>query len=136
MIMSVRIRQSCRDQGSEAVETAVLAAVVLVALISVVQAGLWWHTRSLCHHAAALGLHAARAYAADPAAGRAAAARFLHRAPNAAADPLITVTGTEGEVSVQVSATAPHLLPLPINFRATQTATGARERFTTPGGIR
>ncbi|WP_263249582.1 TadE/TadG family type IV pilus assembly protein [Saccharopolyspora rosea] len=117
-------------------ETAVLAAVVLVTLISVVQAGLWWHTRSLCHHAAALGLHAARAYAADPAAGRASAAQFLHRTPNAAADPLITVTGTDREVSVQVSATAPHLLPLPIDFRATQTATGARERFTTPGGSR
>ena len=127
--MTVHTRPS--EHGSKTVEFAVLAAVVLVLVLTVVQAGLWWHTRSLCHHAAATGLHAARAYRADPAAGHAAAAEFLHRAPHAATAPEITVTDSGQEVTVRVAATAPHLLPLPLQLRLTQSATGARERFTT-----
>ncbi|WP_304621299.1 TadE/TadG family type IV pilus assembly protein [Saccharopolyspora sp. 6V] len=133
--MSVHTRLIYSDRGSETVETAVLVGLALVLLVSVVQAGLWWHTRSLCQHAAATGLHAARTYNATPGAGEHAAADFLTRAPNAATDPTTSVETAAEAVMVRVSATAPRVLPIPgLEFRVTRTATAERERFTTPGG--
>ncbi|WP_243793809.1 TadE/TadG family type IV pilus assembly protein [Saccharopolyspora gloriosae] len=133
--MSVHTRHTYLDRGSETVETAVLAGVALVLLVSVVQAALWWHTRSLCHHAATTGLHAARIYTATPGAGERAAADFLTRAPNAATDPTTSVEANADAVTVRVTATAPRALPIPgLEFRVTRSATAEQERFTTPGG--
>ncbi|MEY8042746.1 TadE family protein [Saccharopolyspora cebuensis] len=133
--MTLHARPPWSDRGSETVETAVLIGIALVLLLSVVQAGLWWHTRSLCLHAATTGLTAARALHAPPGAGQRAAAEFLHRAPNAATDPTITVNATPETATVRVTASAPRVLPIPgLQFRVTQSAHGARERFTTPGG--
>ncbi|MCA1229549.1 TadE/TadG family type IV pilus assembly protein [Saccharopolyspora sp. 6M] len=132
--MTVHTRHTCSDRGSETVETAVLAGLALVLLVSIVQAALWWHTRSLCQHAATTGLHAARAYNATPGAGEHAAADFLTRAPNAATDPTTSVETAAEAVMVRVSATAPRVLPIPgLEFRVTRTATAEQERFTTPG---
>lgn len=123
------------ERGSETVETAVLIGLALVVMISVVQAALWWHTRSLCLHAASTGLQVARSWGADPGAGEQAAGSFLARAPSAATSPATTVETTATEVTVRVSATAPQVLPIPgLHFRVTQSANAARERFTTPGG--
>ncbi|MBK0870215.1 pilus assembly protein [Saccharopolyspora sp. HNM0986] len=133
--MTVHTRHT--DRGSETVETAVLAGLAVVLLLSVVQAGLWWHTRNLCLHAAATGLQASRALHATPDAGERAAAEFLHRAPNAASDPATIVSASATEVSVRVSATAPRVLPIPgLDFRVHETASAAQERFTTPGETR
>ena len=133
--MTVHTRHLTAERGSETVETAVLIGLALALLVSVVQAGLWWHTRTLCLHAAATGLQAARTLHATPEAGQQAASAFLTRAPNAATDPVATVSTTSGNVVVEVSATAPHLLPIPgLEFRLSQTASATREAFTTPGG--
>ena len=132
--MTVHTRHLTAERGSETVETAVLIGLALVLLVSVVQAGLWWHTRTLCLHAAATGLQAARTLHAAPGAGEQAATAFLHRAPNAATDPTAVVSASPTEVTVQVSATAPRLLPIPgLRWRLTESASAARERFTTPG---
>ncbi|GAB2677277.1 hypothetical protein GCM10027271_42630 [Saccharopolyspora gloriosae] len=132
--MSVHTRHNYSDRGSETVETAVLAGLALVLLVSIVQAALWWHTRSLCQHAAATGLHAARTYHSTPDAGEHAATDFLTRAPNAATDPTTNVDASAEAVTVRVSATAPRLLPIPgLEFRVTRTATAERERFTIGG---
>ncbi|WP_338600516.1 TadE/TadG family type IV pilus assembly protein [Saccharopolyspora sp. SCSIO 74807] len=133
--MTVHTRHLSPERGSETVETAVLVGLALVLLVSVVQAGLWWHTRTLCLHAAATGLQTARTLHATPGSGQRAAAEFLNRAPSAATDPVTRVSATSSDVVVEVSATAPRVLPIPgLEFRLTQAASATREAFTTPGG--
>ena len=135
--MTVHTRHINADRGSETVETAVLVGLALALLVSVVQAGLWWHTRTLCLHAAATGLQAARTLHATPGSGQQAATEFLARTPTAATDPVTRVSASGSDVIVEVSATAPRVLPLPgVEFRLTQAASAAREAFTTPGGAR
>ena len=135
MTPSTRVPLRVSDRGSTAVETAVLVGLALVLLLTVVQAGLWWHTRSLCLHAAQHGLHTARLAGASLGSGDAAAREFLARSPSAARDAVVTTTRSGDELVVRVEAAPPRILPIPgLDPRTDAIARAQRERFTTPGG--
>ncbi|MGW5643673.1 TadE/TadG family type IV pilus assembly protein [Saccharopolyspora sp. NPDC003762] len=122
------------DRGSVAVEFAVLAPLALVLLMSVLQAGLWWHTRALCLSAAQHGVHAARTVTGTAGHAHAAATGFLTRAAPLAAQPAVTADVDTRSVTVRVSATAPQVLPIPgLAWRVEQEARASKELFTTPG---
>ena len=125
-----------RQRGTVTVEYAVLFPLLLVLLLAGVQTALWWHARNVALAAAQAGVNAGRPPHADPAAAASAATAFADRAGGGVRDIAVTTAGTTATtVRVQVSLTAPRLLPLPgLRLRVTQAAEGGRERFTTPGG--
>lgn len=115
-------------------ELAVLAPVALVLLLGVLQAGLWLHTRSLCTHAAQQGTNAAATVTGNAAAGEQAATAFLTRSPTAATNPEVSVRAGAADVTVQVTATAPLVLPIPgLQIPVEGLSHAGKERFTTPG---
>ena len=121
-----------RERGGVTVEYAVLFPVLLVLLLSSVQAALWWHARNIALAAAQAGVNAGRATGAGPEQAVPAATSFADRA-GGSLSAVTTAGSTATTIRVQVSLTAPRVLPIPgLNLRVTQTAVGGRERFTTP----
>lgn len=114
-------------------EIAVLGPVLLLAVFAVVQAGLWFHARSLALAAAQEGVAAARGYTASADTGLARARAFLDRA---AGDSLHDTTVTRQpapahRVRIQVSGMSLSVLPGIGGIPVTQDAEGPVERFTT-----
>ena len=135
-----RRRQAVQRQGgqrgSATVELAVLFPAFLALVFGGVQVAEWFHVRSLCLAAADVGVEAGRRAGAGSADAGRAASGFLARAGTGTAeDPTVSTAGsTASQVRVEVSATAPRVLPLPgLSMRVTQSAQGVRERFTVPG---
>ncbi|SDY01215.1 TadE-like protein [Saccharopolyspora shandongensis] len=116
-----------------AVELAVLAPLALVLLVTVLQAGVWWHTRTLCLSAAQQGVQAARTVTGTARDARIAATDFLTRAGGLVGDPVVSAEADDRQARVRVTATAPLILPIPGLDRIEQEAHAAKERFTTPG---
>lgn len=111
-----------------------LAPLALVLLLGVLQAGLWFHTRSLCTHAAQQGVTAARTVTGSAMAGEQAAAGFLAHSPSAATAPKVAVHASSADVTVRVAATAPLVLPIPgLHIPVEGISQASKERFTTPG---
>lgn len=124
------------QRGSATVELAVLFPAFLALVFGGVQVAQWYHVRSLCLAAADSGVQAGRkAGAGEADAGRAASGFLARAGAGTAEDPTVSTAGsTATQVRVQVSATAPRVLPLPgLSMRVTQSAQGVRERFTVPG---
>jgi Flp pilus assembly protein TadG len=130
-----RTRQLGDDTGGVSVELAILFPIVLILLLSIVQAGMWWHARNLTLTAAHAGLEAGRTTTGTTDTAHTAATTYLDRAGSGAAtDPAVAVSVSATTMRVEVSATALRVLPIPgLQIRVTQVAQGPRERFTTPG---
>ena len=128
-------RRARRDAGSVSVEIAILFPVLLALIVAIVQYGLWFHARSLALAAAQEGVTAARTYGAEPAAGPARAREFLtaHGAGTLTDVTVAPTTPGAGQVGVQVTGRSLSLLPGVPGLVVTQSASGPRERFTTPG---
>jgi Flp pilus assembly protein TadG len=121
-----------RERGGVTVEYAVLFPVLLVLLLSSVQAAMWWHARNIALAAAQAGVNAGRATGAGPTQAVPAARSFAERA-GGSLTAVTTAGSTATTIRVQVSLTAPRVLPIPgLALRVTQTALAGRERFTTP----
>jgi Flp pilus assembly protein TadG len=126
------------ERGSVTVEHAILFPVLLVLLLSAVQAALWWHTRNVALAAAQAGVAAGRSAGATPDQAVPAATSFIRRAGAGLTDITVTTGGTTATtIRVQVGVTAPRVLPIPgLTLHITQTAEAGRERFTTPASRR
>jgi len=125
-----------RDDGSTTVEMAVLFPILLVLLLTVVQAGMWWHARNLALAAAQAGVQVARTTTGTTDAAEEAARSYLDRAGGSATtDATVHASLTAEEAQVAVSATAPRVLPIPgLEITINQTAHARRELFSIPGG--
>src|SRR5260370_7565119 len=66
-----------RDRGSSVVEFVVIIPGVLLAILLIIQIGLWQHARHIALPAAQEGARAARAYNATADTGRRRAANYL-----------------------------------------------------------
>ncbi len=122
-----------RERGSATVEVAVLFPALLILLFGGVQAAEWYHTRSLCLAAADAGVRAARPAGGDLSQGARAAAAFLaHAGGGSVSDVVVSTAGSTATlVRVQVTGTAPRVLPIPgLTIRVAQSARGPREMFT------
>nr|WP_307671814.1 TadE family protein [Streptomyces sp. V4I2] len=115
---------------------AIVYPFVLLATIAVIQASMWYYARQIALTAAREGASAARAYQASPADGTAKAREVLGRS---AGDSLVgysvSTAGSTGErVRIQVTGTAQSMIPGLSGLRVSQSASGAVERWTVPGG--
>ena len=130
----MRTRATRTEHGSSTVELAILAPLALVLLLGLLQAGLWFHTRSLCSHAAQQGATAAATVSGSSRSGEQAARGFLARSPSAATAPEVSTHAGAAAVTVRVAAKAPLVLPIPgLQIPVEHTAHMSKERFTTPG---
>lgn len=114
-------------------EIAILGPVLLLAVFTIVQGGLWYYARSLALTAAQEGVAAARGYHADVRAGPVRARAFLtEHGADSLQGPVITMVTTPTRVRIEVTGRALSVLPGIAGLAVTQAADGPRERLTDP----
>lgn len=116
------------ERGSSTLEAVIIYPAILLLLFTLVQAGLWYHSRSVALHSANAATSAASAEGAGNEAGYSAAAAFVDQT-DALRDLNIVVSRNGETVTATVSGRAPSLVPgftLPL---ITQSSTAAIERY-------
>ncbi|MCZ7458215.1 TadE family protein [Streptomyces sp. WMMC940] len=134
--LAAAVRRRCSrlndDRGDAAIEMAIILPVVVLFSFMVVQASTWYYAKQIALTAAREGVQAATAYQSTDAAGSARARTVLDRV---AGDSLlaaeVSTSGSNAErVTVTVTGRAPSLLPGVDGMAVSQSASGARERWT------
>ncbi|MGQ0468004.1 MAG: TadE family protein [Sporichthyaceae bacterium] len=130
-----RARQAPRDAGTSTVELAITMPALLIAVLTVIQIGLWFHTRHVALAAAQDGARIARAYDGTEHAARARTlANLDDLAPTLLRDRDVEITRTPEEATVTVRGRATSILGI-FALPVVGTAQGPVERFV-PGGTR
>jgi len=115
------------ESGSTTLEVAVVFPAVLVLVLLVVQAALYWHARDAALSAAQQGLSAAKV--AGPAAGQ---SRAEYVATQLGGINTPHATAARGaEITVVVSGGAPSLVP-GLTMTVSESAAGPSEAFGAP----
>ncbi|SNR79426.1 TadE family protein [Blastococcus mobilis] len=124
-------RRLSGDRGAASVELAVAFPVVLLLVLTLIQAALWFYARSIALGAAQEGAREGRVQPASTARAQAAAEGFLDQT---ARDLLtrrdVTVSGSPTSIAVTVTGTSLSLVPGLSGWSVTQTAVGPVERPT------
>ncbi|PWI05144.1 hypothetical protein DIZ27_41185 [Streptomyces sp. NWU339] len=114
---------------------AIVFPFVLLATVAVIQASMWYYARQIALTAAREGATAARSYQSSPAEGAAQAQSVLERTAGDSLRGYSVVASSNGQrVRVEVSGTAMSMIPGVSGLQVTQSASGAVERWTVPGG--
>jgi Flp pilus assembly protein TadG len=118
-------------RGAASVELAITFPAVLLLVMTLIQAALWFYARSVALGAAQEGAREGRVQPASTARAEAAAEGFLAQT---ASDLLtgrnVTVTGSPTAIEVTVSGRSLSLFPGLSGWSVTQTAVGPVERPT------
>lgn len=120
------------EEGSSTTELVLLMPVVLFVVMLIVQTGLYFHARQVVEAAAQEALESAQGETATAAAGTEAGDTFLAEAEGVR-DALVQVDRDGVEVFVQVTASAPNVLPLAV-WQVSASVTGEVERFIPEAG--
>ncbi|WP_181383954.1 TadE/TadG family type IV pilus assembly protein [Streptomyces sp. NWU339] len=123
------------DRGDTSIQMAIVFPFVLLATVAVIQASMWYYARQIALTAAREGATAARSYQSSPAEGAAQAQSVLERTAGDSLRGYSVVASSNGQrVRVEVSGTAMSMIPGVSGLQVTQSASGAVERWTVPGG--
>ncbi|HEX3827263.1 MAG TPA: TadE family protein [Sporichthyaceae bacterium] len=123
-----------RDAGTSTVELAITTPVLLLAILTVVQIGLWFHTRQVALTAAQDGLRIARAHGGTATDARERALADLHvLAPKLLTHPDVEVTRGTDTASVDVRGRATSILGI-LSLPVHEHAAGPVERFVPAAG--
>src|SRR4051794_8840941 len=115
--MSTRPSRRCRepDAGLSTLEAVFTVPVVMLMILGIVQAGMWWYVRQLAFTAAQEGARAARAYQATNADVTAKATSYLSQVDRGTGsilnDPQISVRRSGNTVTVEVRGHVVSLVP-------------------------
>ena len=124
-------RRRSGERGAASVELAVTFPVVLLLVMTLIQAALWFYARSIALGAAQEGAREGRVQPASTARAQSAAEGFLDQT---ARDLLngrdVTVAGSATSIEVTVTGTSLSLVPGLSGWSVTQTAVGPVERPT------
>ncbi|MPY30115.1 pilus assembly protein [Streptomyces adustus] len=113
---------------------AIVFPFVLLATVAVIQASLWYYARQIALTAAREGATAARAYQSSPAAGASQARSVLERTAGDSLRGYSVAASSDGQrVRVEVSGMALSMIPGVSGLQVTQSASGPRERWVSPG---
>ncbi|SOC48601.1 TadE-like protein [Blastococcus aggregatus] len=119
------------ERGAASMELAITFPVVLLLVMTLIQAALWFHARSIALGAAQEGAREGRVQPASTARAESAAKGFLDQT---AADLLtgrdVTVAGSPSSIEVTVTGTSLSLFPGFSGWSVTQSAAGPVERPT------
>jgi Flp pilus assembly protein TadG len=123
-------RRLSGQRGAASVELAVTFPVVLLLVMTLIQAALWFHARSIALGAAQEGAREGRVQPASTARAETAAEGFLDQT---ASDLLtgrdVTVAGSPSSIEVTVSGTSISLFPGLSGWPVIQSAVGPVERI-------
>jgi len=123
-----------RDAGTSSVELAITMPALLIAVLTVIQIGLWFHTRHVALAAAQDGLRVARAYDGDETAARdRVLANLDDLAPTLLRDRTVDVHRGLDTATVSVRGTATSILGL-FHLTVHEQARGPVERFVPAAG--
>ena len=112
-------------------ELAVTFPVVLLLVMTLIQAALWFHARSIALGAAQEGAREGRVQPASSARAESAAEGFLDQtASDLLTSRTVTVAGSPTTIEVTVSGTSLSLFPGLSGWSVTQSAVGPVERPT------
>ena len=120
------------ERGAATLELVVLFPALLLLVLTIVQAGLFFYARTLALAAAQEGVRAGRAQSAEPRRGVKQAHEFLAAtAEHTLYDVAVSAAGSSpAQVRIQVTGRAPSVLPGVPGLPVSQEARGPRERFT------
>lgn len=123
------------DRGSQAVAAVMIFPLVIMLIFAVLQGAFYFHARNAAQHAANAAVQAARIDGATNADGRAAAnARIEAAGADLLMNPSVSMSRSAGTVTVTVRARVDSMIPGISDWRVTQTAAGAVERFNPASG--
>jgi hypothetical protein len=122
-----------REEGSAAVQTAILFPVALLLIFGIIQGALWFHARHVALGAAQQGARAASAESGT--GGEQRAHEFVAGLTGGTLlrDLAVTETTSGDTVTVAVTGKAPSLLPGVGGLPVAQSASSPLERFTGAG---
>ncbi|MFE6894808.1 TadE/TadG family type IV pilus assembly protein [Streptomyces sp. NPDC057694] len=106
--LSARVRS---DRGALALELSMIMPLAFLMLFTLIQGGIWFHGRSVAHHAAQQALDAQRLYNAPAGAGQQAGRDFLADMGGSLNNSQIHVSAGADRVSVQVEGDVIMLVP-------------------------
>jgi hypothetical protein len=118
-------RRRCEgDRGSAAVQTVLAMPIILLLILALTQVTERWYTLHAARAVAFHALEALRVQGGSVAVGRTEATAMIRQlGPGVLAHTRVTLTRTTTTAVVTVSATPPHVLPLPgPPIRVTETA--------------
>ncbi len=125
-----RARGLSGERGAASVELAVVFPVVLLLVMTLIQAALWFYARSVALGAAQEGAREGRVQPASTDRARSAAEGFLDQtAEDLLTAPAVTVTGSPATIEVTVTATSISLFPGLPGWPVQQQAVGPVERL-------
>ncbi len=123
------MRRLAGERGAASVELAVVFPVVLLLVMTLIQAALWFYARSVALGAAQEGAREGRVQPASMARAETAAESFLDQtAADLISGGTVTVTGSAASIEVTVTGTSISLLPGLSGWAVAQTAVGPIER--------
>jgi Flp pilus assembly protein TadG len=124
---------SMGEEGSAAVEVAVLAPLLVLVVFAGVQLAQWYFARTGAYEAAVAGAQAGRLHQAAADAADSAARSYLLGLGGSVGSPSVQVSTSAEDVTVTVSGQAPLILALPgLSLTVEQSATAPMERWVTP----
>ena len=124
-------RQLSGERGAASVELAVTFPVVLLLVMTLIQAALWFYARSVALGAAQEGARDGRVQPVSTARAQSAAEDFLDQtAQDLLTGRDVTVSGSPASIAVTVTGTSLSLFPGLSGWSVTQTAVGPVERPT------
>ena len=124
-------RRLSGERGAASVELAVTFPVVLLLVMTLIQAALWFYARSVALGAAQEGAREGRVQPASTARAQSAAEGFLDQtAQDLLTGRDVTVAGSPSSIEVTVTGTSISLFPGLSGWAVTQSAVGPVERPT------
>ena len=124
-------RRLSGERGAASVELAVTFPVVLLLVMTLIQAALWFHARSIALGAAQEGAREGRVQPASTARAESAAEDFLEQtASDLLTGRTVAVAGSPTSIEVTVTGTSLSLFPGLSGWSVTQSAFGPVERPT------
>jgi Flp pilus assembly protein TadG len=117
------------ERGSASVELAIVMPLVMLLLMVIVQAGIYFHTQAVATTAAREAVDAARVSGGSPAAGSATAGEFLSQSGRALEDRHVAVSRTPTLATATVSGRVASVL-FGFPFHVSVTVSAPLERVT------
>ena len=119
------------ERGAASVELAITFPAVLLLVMTLIQAALWFYARSIALGAAEEGAREGRVQPASTTRAQSAAEGFLDQtAQDLLTGRDVTVSGSPSNIAVTVTGTSLSLFPGLSGWSVTQTAVGPVERPT------
>jgi Flp pilus assembly protein TadG len=123
------------ERGGITIPLAIVFPAVLIMVLLVIQAGLWWYARQATLTAAREGSEAARAFGSSPAAGAERALSVIERIGTGTSGAQASSSGSSStQVRITVTVRAASIVPGVPGKTITQQVVAPVERWTVPGG--